>query len=156
MRRSDRRVADAAEVRELLMRAEVLRLGMVDAGEPYVLPVNFGYDPDAGKLFVHSAPDGRKLSAISRQPRVCFEVDECRVTPGERACDWTAEFASVIGYGTARVLEDASETAAALEAIVSHYSGGTAAVSPEDVRGVVVIEIDIEAMEGKRSPSAVE
>ncbi|HHJ98509.1 MAG TPA: pyridoxamine 5'-phosphate oxidase family protein, partial [Actinobacteria bacterium] len=43
MRREDHRMP-AEECEALLRRAAVCRLGLIEGGQPYVVPVNFGYD----------------------------------------------------------------------------------------------------------------
>lgn len=43
MRRSEREVTDCNEIRQILERAEVLRLAMHDEPFPYIVPVNFGF-----------------------------------------------------------------------------------------------------------------
>lgn len=43
MRRSEREVTDCNEIRQILERAEVLRLAMHDEPYPYIVPVNFGF-----------------------------------------------------------------------------------------------------------------
>lgn len=47
------------EARELLIEGRIGRLGCIDNGEPYVVPVN--YICDGQTILVHSLP-GRKLS----------------------------------------------------------------------------------------------
>ena len=60
MRRSDKQISDQAELERLLDEAQVMRLGMIDNGKPYVVPVNFAH-VDA-VVWVQSATDGRKLT----------------------------------------------------------------------------------------------
>ena len=56
MRRSEREVTDCNEIRQILERAEVLRLAMHDEPYPYIVPVNFGFtmQDDQLVLFFHS------------------------------------------------------------------------------------------------------
>lgn len=69
------------------------RLGLCLEGEPYVVPVAYGYAH--GKIYFHSAGKGRKLDFIRGNSRVCFEVDE-----------WQKGWGSVICYGKADLRED--------------------------------------------------
>jgi len=48
------------------------RLGCLDRGEPYVVPIN--YIVDGGEIFSHSLP-GKKIDAMRAYPRVCLQVD---------------------------------------------------------------------------------
>lgn len=146
MRREDHRMpADEAEA--LLRRAQVLRLGMVDADGPYVVPLNFGYED--GRLYVHGAREGRRIAAIASDSRVCFEVDEGEVVPAERPCGYTARFRSVVGRGRARVLETPEDKIAGLQVLMRHYGGPVEGMDPSVLEKTSVIEIAIEAMDGK-------
>lgn len=138
----------ADEVEALLRRAQVLRLGMVDADGPYVVPLNFGYED--GRLYVHGAREGRRIAAIAYDSRVCFEVDEGEVVPSERPCGYTARFRSVVGSGRARLLETPEEKIAGLQALMRHYGGPVDGMDRAVVEKTSVIEIVIETMDGKR------
>ncbi|MBD9243128.1 MAG: pyridoxamine 5'-phosphate oxidase family protein, partial [Clostridiales bacterium] len=43
MRRSDREITDLGEILSIINDCKVIHLAMVDDGEPYLLPLNFGY-----------------------------------------------------------------------------------------------------------------
>ncbi len=72
------------------------RLGLCLESEPYVVPVAYGYEQ--GKIYFHSAREGKKLDLIRKNDRVCFQVDE-----------WQKGWASVICYGRASLTEDVEE-----------------------------------------------
>ena len=48
------------------------RLGCVDDGEPYVVPIN--YVASEGHIYSHSLA-GRKVQAMRKHSRVCLQVD---------------------------------------------------------------------------------
>ena len=73
MRRNDREIKDRKEIDGIIRRCRVCRLAMCDDGQPYIVPLNFGYD---GRfLYFHAAPEGRKIDIIKRNNRVGFEFD---------------------------------------------------------------------------------
>ena len=154
MRKPDREITDRAEIRNVLEKARVCRIGMIADGEPYVVPMNFGLGENC--LYLHSSAQGRKAQAMRDNPLVCFEVDvDEAVVEGELPCDWTAHFRSVIGTGTAVFLEDRQDKLDALTAIMAHYSddyevGRPAAFRDKVVDIVAVIRIDIRSMTGKQ------
>ena len=43
MRRKDREVTDLQEIEEIIKGCKVCHLAMADAGQPYIVPLNFGY-----------------------------------------------------------------------------------------------------------------
>lgn len=102
MRRSDREITDLGEILSIINDCKVIHLAMVDDGEPYLLPLNFGYACEGGafSFFCHSAREGRKLDILRKNPTVAFEMD-CRGALDEHnvACQCGYYFASVTGVG---------------------------------------------------------
>ncbi|MBR7165685.1 MAG: pyridoxamine 5'-phosphate oxidase family protein, partial [Clostridia bacterium] len=50
MTRREREVTDPAAILGILDRAKIVHVGMVDEGEPYIVPMNYGYTMEEGKL----------------------------------------------------------------------------------------------------------
>ena len=46
MRRADKEITDPDELHRILDEAPVLHLGLIDAGRPYVVPLNFAREDD--------------------------------------------------------------------------------------------------------------
>ena len=61
MRRKDREITDSARIDAVIRGCDCCRLGFCDAGEVYILPLNFGYENREGKrtFYFHSAREGR-------------------------------------------------------------------------------------------------
>ena len=150
MRRAEREIRDPGELEDVIRRAEVCRLGMVDGGEPYIVPMNFGYRD--GHLYFHCAREGRKLDVLRANPRVCFELEAgVRTVRGETACQWSTAYESIIGWGTAMVLLDEEGVRKGLEVLMEHYFEGLYAFDPRSVSVTAIIRVDVERMTGKRS-----
>ena len=62
MRRKDREITDRAEIEAILNEAMVCRIGLADGGEPYVVPLCFGYED--GSVYIHSAPEASKTFQV--------------------------------------------------------------------------------------------
>lgn len=149
MRRREKQVTEKKQVEQILAKAQVCRLAMVDKGHPYVVPLNFGYRD--GTLYFHSAPEGRKIDVLKSDPRVCFEVDELvKMNKAALACDWGASFKSVIGTGTALFLETPAEKKAGLDIIMAHYSGRSFDYPEEKLAKTAVIQVTIHEMTCKQ------
>lgn len=142
---TDRETIDA-----IIRSASVCRIGLSDDGQPYVVPVCFGHEGDT--LYFHSAPSGRKLDILRRNSRVCFEFDvDCEIVPSKAACGWSMRYRSVVGFGSAFLVEDPEEKREALDAIVAHY-GGQPADYPADTLGkTAVVKVEIQRMTAKVS-----
>ncbi len=150
MRRQDRQISEGSQLEAILRKGLVCRLALADGDQPYLVPMSYGLAD--GALYLHSALSGRKVDILRRNNRVCFEVEaDVALVRGEKACNWSFNYRSVIGFGRARFVDDAGERRRGLNAIMAQY-GGT---GPQDYADPVlartlVIRIDIESMTGKQ------
>ncbi len=150
MRRKDREITDTWEMENILQAALVCRIAMNDEQAPYVVPVNFGYRD--GSIYVHSAPEGKKIDLLQRDNRVCFEVEtDLEVLTDDKPCKWGMKFRSVIGHGKAFVLRNAEEKRDALGIIFRHYASEPFRLPEGDFDNLVVIKIAIDSMTGKKA-----
>ena len=154
MRRKDKEITEKAVLEEVLREQQVGRLATVDDGEPYVVPVNFVYSDD--KVIFHSHKEGKKMANISRNPRVCFEVDSGEIVKAEKPCDYSWRYVSVVVSGEAKIIEGNEGRLAALRRLCEKYAPDKGKIlALEDVTKnpqLMLIEIFVEKMTGKRSP----
>ena len=151
MRKKEREIKDKAILDQLLMQSRICRLGLFDGKWPYVVPVNMGYE--AGRIYFHSSKKGRKMEILREHPNVCFEVDsDVEIVTGDKPCDWTTYYKSVIGFGTAVILEDEAEKLAGMRVIMRRHGGPVEGFKPEVVPVTAVVRIDIASMTGKANP----
>lgn len=153
MRRKDKEIKEKTAMEAILHQAPVLHLAMCDQGRPYVLPLSFGYKDD--HLYIHCAKEGRKLEVLRANPRVCFEtaVDlelKGPEKPGE-ACGFTMLYRSVVGEGSAEIIEDPEEVRRGLDIIMEHYSDGPFNYREKTLGHVYLIRITVESLSGKQS-----
>ncbi len=149
MRRAEREITDRAEMEEILLKAEVIHLGLYDGKEAYVVPMNFGYAD--GAIYVHGAIAGRKADILKTNPRVCFETYcDYELVRGPVACSFSAQFRSVIGYGVAAVVTDDKEREKGLTAIMMKLAKPPFYYNPEALVKTNVIKIEISSMTGKK------
>lgn len=150
MRKAEREIKERGELEDVIRRADVCRLGMVDRGEAYIVPMNFGYGD--GYLYFHCAREGRKLEVLRENPKVCFELEAgVRLVRGEKACQWSSDFESVIGWGTATILMEEEEVREGLEVLLAHYTDGPCDFDPRSLSLTAMIRVKVERMTGKRS-----
>ena len=150
MRRKEKEIIAKQEIESLLRRALVCRLAMMDDKGPYMVPLCFGYE--SGSLYFHTAAKGKKLDILKKNNRVCFEVDlDCELKAAPNACEWSMNYKSVIGFGTASILADSDSKQRALNIIMRHYSGKSFKLSESKVKKTVIIAVKIESMTGKQS-----
>jgi hypothetical protein len=150
LRRADREIADRKEIEDILRQSTVCRLALADEGNPYIVPLCFGYD--AGTLYFHSASAGKKIDLLKKNRNVCFEFDaDTTVVPANISCGWTMRYRSVIGFGVASFVADLVEKKAALDVIMRQYSGGTYEYPEETLLKTAVIKVEIREISGKKS-----
>ncbi len=155
MTRRERQVTDINEIIKILDKSKVLHLGLVDGDEPYVVPMNYGYELIDGKLtiYLHGARRGRKLDVIRANNKVFIEMD-CDIVPfeGEVACKYGIAYASLMGRGTATITEDVQEKIHALEVLMKTQTGKDFTFDEKLVSVVSVIRIDIDEFTAKHRP----
>lgn len=150
MRRKDREVTESSQIRQMLEEFKVCRLGIVDEGAPYVVPMNMACDYDGEKLvlYFHCAREGRKLELIRKNPKVGFEMDkEIALVEGNTPCQYSYKFASIIGKGTAKIVEDEEEKVKALTKLMKHQSSrdfDDFEKNPKLLKAVAVIRVTVE------------
>lgn len=154
MRRSDKEICDRAEIEEILRRAEVCRIALCDGNRPYLVPMNFAYRDNA--LYLHAAREGKKLEIIRANSRVCVEVEsDVELVRGGTACDWGMRYRSVVGHGTAVIIDDRDEKIRALEFITEKYTGKHGQLFDDRrIDRTAAIRIDLHECAGKRSGMA--
>ncbi len=149
VRRKDKEIIDLKEIEQIIGRATVCHLGLVDNDEPYVVPVNFGYEQNA--LYFHSALKGRKIALIKKNNKVCFEIDTDVEIGKTDKTNCNVRYKSAIGIGRAYILESNEEKAHGLKSIMRQCVGGEYSFSEESLDTLLVIRIDIESITGKQA-----
>ncbi len=151
MRRQDKEITDSSLLSAILEEAFACRIGLADGDMPYVVPMNFVYS--GGRLYLHSAGEGRKIEILKRNNRICFEAETgVALVRSEKACDFSARYLSVIGTGTASFVTDLPEKSRVIDRFMEKYAGPGAWSYPEAaLRAVTVICVDIETLTGKAS-----
>lgn len=155
MRRRDREITEEAAIRDILDRAQVLHLGLSDDGQPYVVPMNYGYIYENGRLtfYLHGATEGYKYEVLRHNPRISFSL-ECDIHPfsGRVACQYGTTYSCIMGKGTAALIDDVDEKERALSILMKTQTGKDFVFDEKLVSIVNVIRLDIAEFTAKRRP----
>jgi nitroimidazol reductase NimA-like FMN-containing flavoprotein (pyridoxamine 5'-phosphate oxidase superfamily) len=126
MRRKHSEVTDSKEIQRILSLTNIGRMATIGQdGYPYITPVNFV--SLEGKIYFHCAPKGEKLDNLTREPRVCFEVDvplsyiDIGLDPTRPICHLHQYYHCVIIRGTASAVKDEALKLAALNALIAKH-----------------------------------
>jgi len=141
------------ECEEILEREETGFLAMCRENRPYCLPFNFFYDRERSALYLHTGCKGIKWEYLTANPAVCFTVAvPGRKRTGKSPCQYTYEFASVIVFGTAKMVESEEETLDSLSKLIEKYREGPVLPAPEEkLAKLRIIRIDVEKITGRQN-----
>ena len=151
MRRHDKQITDPEIINQILQHSVLCRLGLVDNGEAYIVPVNYAYAD--GIIYIHSAHAGRKMDIIRQNNRISFEMElHHEIIKGPVACGWTEKYRSVMGRGTITIAGDDTSKKHGLDLIMRKYGADFDLVYDEKVLArMTVLELKIETVTGKQS-----
>ena len=152
MRRKDRELHDPEQLEAILKECSVVRIAAQDQEGLFVVPMNFGYRLEGEKLtlFVHSAPEGRKVSAFRKGGTVAFEMD-CghALRTADTACGHSYTYQSIMGTGTVAEIQDLGEKQQALESIMTHLTGQNWQVPCQGAERTAVFALEASHWTGK-------
>ena len=155
MTKRELQVTDLNEIQAILDTSKVLRLGLAVNNEPYVVPMNYGYVMEEGKLtlYLHSAVKGKKLDILRANPNVFFELD-CGLTPfeGKKPCQYGMAYSSIMGRGKAVIVEDVAEKMEAMSILMKTQTGKDFTFNEQLVSIVAVVRIDVAEYTAKHRP----
>ncbi len=144
MRRADREVKNREEIINILNSCKTASIAMIDRNMPYVVPMSYGYEfvDDSLVLYFHCATEGKKLDILKENNRVCFDIF-CEGTPvhAEIPCNFGYYFSSIIGNGTAEIIDNSTEKCYSLEKIFAHQAGRKVEITEKQAATVCVFKV---------------
>lgn len=69
---------DRSELTEIILGQRLMTLALMKDGEPYLVTLNYGFDPQRLCFYFHGAEEGKKLAFMRANPRVWGQVIEDR------------------------------------------------------------------------------
>ncbi len=133
-------------IEDVIRACDICFVSMADIdGTPYNIPMNFGYHN--GVLYLHSAQEGRSISILERNPRVCIAFcseRELLYQNEEVACSYRMRAKSVIAQGKVQFVEDFDDKVDALNVIMRQYSTRDFKYGAPAVRNVKIWKVKLE------------
>jgi nitroimidazol reductase NimA-like FMN-containing flavoprotein (pyridoxamine 5'-phosphate oxidase superfamily) len=96
---------------QIIQTEMVAHVAVVDDDGPYVAPVSY---MNLGATIYFRTGEGRRMSAISNDPRVCLEVS--------RYDENTGVWESVVGFGKAQRIDDDTTAQEVISGLLSKYA----------------------------------
>ncbi len=152
MRRSDREIKEPDKIIEVMKKCDVCRLALNDEGYPYILPLNFGFRVEDGKvvLYFHGATEGTKYQLIDRDNRASFEMDcSHRLVMKEDSGSCTMEYESIIGRGLVEIVTDYDKKKEALDILMSQYHQEDFRYNEAVIARTTIMRLTVQNMTGK-------
>ena len=159
MRRADREVTNPEQIAAIVAACDIVEVAYADAEGLTIVPLNFGFDYDeaTGKLtlWFHSAPRGRKLDAIraaagGRLPVAFTMQTDCEVVAGRTTCNWGEAFKSIVGNGTASIIDNLDEARQGLALLMKQQAGMEhVEFTDQQVRAVTVWKVEADYLTAK-------
>lgn len=150
------RIQDEDWIRQFLSAGAMGTMATAVDGQPFLVTRNYAYDPDRHAIYMHGARKGRTYKNVLTNNRVCFSVSEMgRLLPADEAVEMGIEYAGVVLFGSAYIVEDPAEARYGLQLLLDkyfpHLKPGTdyAPITPESLTITAVYRIDIESWGGK-------
>lgn len=146
----------------MLQRAPYGMLATALEDQPFVKPSTFVFDEGAHSIYVHGAQEGRTVTTLKANPRVCFSVAEMgRLLPGSRAKGFALEYSGVVVFGKA-VIVGPEEARRGLQLLLDKYAPHLKpgrdyeTMSEEELSATNVYRIEIEQWSGKKREADAE
>ena len=147
MSKKDRIVTDENIKIETLKSMDIIRLGLVDNGLSYIVPVNFAYYDNA--IYFHTGLNGRKIPLLKNAGKISFQADRFDgLKTHDTACGHSSYFTSVYGEGIPVFLETKEDKYFGLDLLMEKYTGKKWNDFPEKILNITnVIRINITKLE---------
>ena len=146
-------VEERALINEIIKKNKVCYVGMIDTDDmPYVIPMNFGFDCENNIIYLHSAPEGKSITSLEKNPDVCITFcsePSLAYQHPEVACSYRMKGSSVICRGKVVFEEDFDRKIIALNAIMRQYSNKSFSYSDPAVKNVKIWKITLDSISTK-------
>lgn len=157
--RREREITDIEEIIKILEKENIIHIGLVDGDEPYVVPMNYGFTMKDGKLtlYLHGATEGKKLDLMRANPKVFFSIEsDVTAFSGSVACQYGTSYSSIMGKGTAEILENPEDKMKGLSIFMKSQTGLDFEFNERMVSAVAVIKIDVLNYTAKHRPIPIQ
>jgi nitroimidazol reductase NimA-like FMN-containing flavoprotein (pyridoxamine 5'-phosphate oxidase superfamily) len=153
-RRPEKTITDEGEILDIIDGQAFMTLAMCKDNEPYLVTVNYGFDPGQRYFYFHCAPQGKKMDFLRANPIVWGQVLEDR---GYLDGECNHAFSSVYFRGRVTFLETAEDKLRALDVMLDHLESDPAGVKQRQLKETslaktALAKVQVEEMTGKTNP----
>jgi len=153
LRRSDKAITKKEDILAIVNRQEYLTMALCMNNNPYLVSVNYGYDPNQNCFYFHCASEGKKLDFLRANPLVYGQILE-GLAYKEAQCLYA--YRSVHFEGVVSFIVDACEKKHALSLLIEKLENPALIektkkkfISDSAVQKVTIGKISVSAFTGK-------
>lgn len=158
--RREREITDIEAIIKILEKENIIHIGLVDGDEPYVVPMNYGFTMEDGKLtlYMHGATEGKKLDLMRANPKVFFSIESgiTAFSGGNIACQYGTSYSSIMGKGVAEILENPEDKMNGLSLFMKSQTSRDFQFNERMVSAVAVIKINVTEYTAKHRPIPIQ
>ena len=137
---------DRHTIHQILDEGLVCHIGFVVEAQPFVIPTTYGRVGD--RLYIHGSPASRMLRTLKESVEVCVTVTLLDgLVLARSAFHHSMNYRSVVVFGAATLVQDATEKLEALKAFTEHIIPGSWSTvrlpTPQEVAGTLVLSLPL-------------
>ena len=144
-------ITDKNEIENIINQCDICFVGIVEAdGTPYVIPMNFGYTN--GEIILHSAAEGKHLSLLALNNRVCVTFCSERKLVYQHpdvACSYSMLSKSVLCKGSVSFIDDLTQKEETMNILMKNYTDRTFKYSKPALGNVKIWRVDVDEITAK-------
>jgi nitroimidazol reductase NimA-like FMN-containing flavoprotein (pyridoxamine 5'-phosphate oxidase superfamily) len=153
IRRKEKAITDEAKLKAILLQTKYVTIAMCDNGEPYLVTLSHGYDPEKNCIYFHCAREGKKIDILKNNNVVWGQA---LVDAGYVNGKCSHDYATTMFKGKVTFVDEFVEKKAALHLMVYQLEADPEAylkkeISDKRITNVTIGRIDIEYLSGKKA-----
>ena len=156
-RHPERAVLDPEIIAELLAKGLVAHVGIVEHGQPYVIPMAYHFDPSRDReLYLHGGHPGRLLKHLTSGAPVCVEVVLIDGLVFSRTAQYhSVNYRSVTVFGRGRRVVDLERQRTIMQGMIARYHPDRTAgrdyetIPDADLKATAFVAIEIDEWSAK-------
>ncbi len=157
LRRKDKQITEEQELLDIIQGQNFMTLALCRDQEPYLVTLNYGFDPEAKCFYFHCAQEGKKLAYLNANPTVWGQVVEDHGYL-DGACSHA--FRTVQFRGCVVFLDNVEAKRAALHLMIDQLEPDPDPIKARltqvaRLNNVVVGKIQVEYLSGKQNDIAL-
>jgi uncharacterized protein len=154
-RRPEKAITIRTEMLDIIDGQAIMTLAMCKENEPYLVTVDYAFDPSCDCFYFHCGRAGKKMDYLRVNPVVWGQViEDIGYVDGE--CDHA--FRSVHFRGRVTFLDSAGDKRKAVYLMIDHLESDPDTVKarfakPDALDDVVIAQVHVEEMTAKEGPA---